>query len=98
MNLEEIAGDLIAALEENRPDQADVRHYALCFAEEAGEFIGAYRRYAGIARRAGSPEEVGDELADVLITASTVAVALGIDIEEAVKRKLDKIYSRGWRE
>ncbi|HEX5120465.1 MAG TPA: hypothetical protein VFW65_35235 [Pseudonocardiaceae bacterium] len=50
--------------------------------EEAGEFIGAYRRCAGLARRRGNLQDVHAELADVLITAYVTAAELGLTIDE----------------
>jgi NTP pyrophosphatase (non-canonical NTP hydrolase) len=71
---------------------------AICIAEEAGELLGAYRRWAGKARRSGSFEDVRKEIADVLIVTAVFAADLGIDIDQAVQDKLEIIYSRGWKE
>jgi NTP pyrophosphatase (non-canonical NTP hydrolase) len=71
---------------------------ALCVAEEAGELVGAYRRWAGKARRPGTRRDLEDEIADVLIVTATFAERAGIDLNEAIARKLTTIYSRGWRE
>jgi NTP pyrophosphatase (non-canonical NTP hydrolase) len=49
--------------------------------EEAGEFIGAYRRWTGLARRPGTVQDVHAELADVLITAYVTAAELGLTID-----------------
>lgn len=70
----------------------------LMLAEEAGEFVAAYRRYMGWARRAGTHEDMIAELADIVIAACAVADSLDIDINEAVNRKLDRIFARGWSE
>ena len=67
---------------------------ALCVAEEAGEMVGAYRRYTGRARRTGTREELEHEIADVLITAAVLAEMLGIDIDKAVDDKLHIIYGQ----
>lgn len=100
MNLTEIADKLAATLEKEwlpaGGDFLDIQ--ALCIAEEAGELVGAYRRFSGKARRKGSLEDVRNEIADVLITTSIFARLLGIDIDAAVEDKLDIIYSRGWSE
>ncbi|MFI0487476.1 hypothetical protein [Actinomadura sp. 9N215] len=53
----------------------------LGLAEEAGEFVGAYRRAAGMARRTGGWDQVRDELADVAITAHVTANVLDAPIE-----------------
>lgn len=71
---------------------------ALCVAEEAGELVGAYRRWAGKARRAGTLRDLEDEIADVLIVTATFAERAGIDLNQAIARKLTAIYTRGWRE
>jgi NTP pyrophosphatase (non-canonical NTP hydrolase) len=71
---------------------------ALCVAEEAGELVGAYRRWAGKARRKGSFRDVEDEVADVLLTTAVFAVRAGVDLDAVVERKLTEIYSRGWSE
>ena len=70
----------------------------LCLAEEAGEFTAAYRRWAGMARRRGTWDEVCAELADVVITAYVTARVLGIDLDAAWHAKADLILSRGWRQ
>jgi NTP pyrophosphatase (non-canonical NTP hydrolase) len=71
---------------------------ALALAEETGEFVGAVRRHYGMARRGGSFADVETELADVVITAFVTAHTMGIDLEAAIRAKLDVIYSRGWRD
>jgi len=71
---------------------------ALCVAEEAGELVGAYRRWAGKARRTGTRRELEDEVADVLIVTACFAERAGIDLSAAITAKLAVIYSRGWRE
>jgi NTP pyrophosphatase (non-canonical NTP hydrolase) len=102
MELQGIAIQLDHDLRANRcpgitdANQLDVQ--ALCVAEEAGELVGAYRRYAGKARLAGTLREVEDEVAYVLIVTAVFAERAGIDINAAVARKLTVIYSRGWRE
>ena len=101
-DLREIGRDLRARLYANRrpaitdANQLDVQ--ALCVAEEAGELVGAYRRWAGKARRTGTRRDLEDEIADVLITTAVFAERAGIDINEVIARKLAVIYSRGWRE
>jgi NTP pyrophosphatase (non-canonical NTP hydrolase) len=103
MNLADIARKLDSDLSLNKApnsmitcdNQLDVQ--ALCVAEEAGELVGAYRRWAGKARRPGSLEDVCQEVADVLIVTAVFAVRMGIDIDAAVEDKLKIIYSRGWR-
>lgn len=67
----------------------------LCVAEEAGEFVGAYRRWSGQARRSGTKEEMANELADVLVTCFTAAESLGIDLPKALVEKAGIIMNRG---
>lgn len=71
---------------------------AICVAEEAGELLGAYRRWSGRARRPGSLADVQAEIADVLIVTAMFAHRLGVDITAAVEDKLKVIYARRWRE
>lgn len=70
----------------------------LCLAEETGEFVAAYRRWAGLARRTGPWEQVAAELADVVITAYVTARVLGIDLDAAWREKAGFILARGWRD
>lgn len=102
IDLEKIAADLDARLTENRRPAMNDENIrliqALCVAEEAGELVGAFRRYSGMARRAGTIEELSGEVADVIIVTCVFALRMGISVEEALKGKLGVIYSRGWKE
>lgn len=69
----------------------------LALAEEAGEAVRALRRYLGVARRSGTLGELEEELADVVFTAYIVAHYVGSDLNAAILRKAEKIFSRGWR-
>jgi NTP pyrophosphatase (non-canonical NTP hydrolase) len=75
-----------------------VQRQVLGLAEETGEFVGAYRRWSGQARRSGTADEMVEELADVIITAFVTAHELDVDINAAIGAKLAKIHTRGWRE
>lgn len=89
---------IVAALRANGfVDDGGVRQ-VLALAEETGEFVGAYRRFAGLARRSGTAEEMHAELADVVITAYVTAEELGFDLDKAIADKLAVVFSRGWRE
>lgn len=67
----------------------------LCLAEEAGEAVRAYRQWAGLARRHDATiEDLGEELADVIITATHAAFLLGVDLDVAVWEKLHAIEHR----
>ena len=70
----------------------------LALAEEAGEFTAAYRRWAGMAQRTGTWDEVQAELADVVITAYVTAAVFGIDLDAAARAKTAVIFTRGWRQ
>lgn len=67
-------------------------------AEEVGEFVGAYRRWKGLARRSGTFDDVRHELADVVITSYVTAAVLDIDLARAIREKFHIIFSRGFRE
>jgi NTP pyrophosphatase (non-canonical NTP hydrolase) len=100
--LKEFAARLQCDLDLNRRDGLETQDLldlqALCVAEEAGEMVGAYRRWAGKARRLGTFDELRDEVADVLIVTAVFAHLAGIDIDQAIADKAVKIYSRGWKE
>jgi NTP pyrophosphatase (non-canonical NTP hydrolase) len=101
-DLRQIARHLDVQLRANRrpaiTDASALDVQALCVAEEAGELVGAYRRWAGKARRTGTRRELEDEVADVLIVTAVFAERAGIDLDAAIAAKLTVIYSRGWRE
>lgn len=75
---------------------------ALALAEECGEFVGAYRRWSGQARRNGATaagrREMEMELADVVITAYITAAALGFDLDARVAEKLALVRERPAKE
>lgn len=70
----------------------------LAVAEEAGEFVGAMRRWTGQARRNGTEQEAQAELADVILSAYCMAEVMGWDADELLKAKIDKVMTRGWKE
>jgi len=69
----------------------------LVIAEEAGEAVQKIRRHLGLGRSEASIDEVAEELADVIISTAVTAALLGIDIDQAVDTKLDRIIDRGGR-
>jgi len=73
----------------------DPNRAVLCVAEEAGEFVGAYRRWSGQARRSGTHGDMASELADVLVTCFTAAASLGVDLPVALNDKAKVIMRRG---
>jgi NTP pyrophosphatase (non-canonical NTP hydrolase) len=74
--------------------QLDVQ--ALCVAEAAGQLIGAYRRWARPCATTGTRRDLEAEVADVLIATAVFAERAGIDLDQAIARKLAVIYTRGW--
>ena len=74
----EIAAHLAAA---GFPKGGAATRQIHCLAEEAGELVGAHRRYAGMARRSGDIDEVRAELADVAIATYVMAGTLGAELE-----------------
>jgi NTP pyrophosphatase (non-canonical NTP hydrolase) len=97
MNLPEIIRQhVVPKLHANGFTSVDTQ--VLCLAEEAGEAVGAYRRWSGQARRSGTFEELRAELADVVITAYVLANFLDTDLDQAIESKMQKILTRGWRD
>ncbi|MGI8449400.1 MAG: hypothetical protein ACR2MP_19920, partial [Streptosporangiaceae bacterium] len=66
-----------ACLREDFPAATLRVQQVLCLAEETGAFVGAYRRWAGLARRTGPWDDVQAATADVL----------GIDLDAAWRAK-----------
>lgn len=64
--------------------QDSARRQMLGLAEEAGEFVGAYRRWVGLARRGGTAKQVWAELADVVITAYVTAVEVNVHLDDSI--------------
>jgi NTP pyrophosphatase (non-canonical NTP hydrolase) len=96
--LPEFAAFAAGKLRENFGADALAVMSVLNLAEEAGEFTGAYRRWAGLARRAGSREDMEAELADVVLAAYVAAEALEFDLEAAWRAKAEVVTTRGWKE
>ncbi len=70
--------------------------YAL--AEEVGEFVGAMRRWHGMARQNGTEDEAKAALADVILSAYCAADLMGWDVDEIVNSKYAVMQQRGWKE
>lgn len=81
ISLTEQARAIRARLHANGFTEEPVYRQTLGLIEEVGEFAGAYRRYRGMARRAGSFDEVRMELADVVITAAVTAAEMDVDLD-----------------
>lgn len=80
------------------PDKDQRIMQTLCVGEEAGEFVGAVRKYLGMARRSGDFDSVRYELADVIISAYVAAEALQFDVDAAIEEKSVVILTRGWKQ
>lgn len=99
MDLQAMARDISLKLETaGFPRSEAATRQVLNLAEEVGEFVGAYRRWKGMARRKGTFDDVAKELADVVITAYVTAFELRVHLDEEIAAKLEVIYSRGWHE
>lgn len=80
VDLAAFAATVVERLKENFPPEQLPEQQVCCLAEEAGEFVGAYRRAAGMARRPGPWEDVQLELADVVMAAYVTAIGLNLDL------------------
>lgn len=99
VDMPQVAAEILARLRDaGFPAEGSQNRQVLALAEETGEFVGAYRRWSGQARRTGTFEEMRAELADVVICAWLTAAELGIDLEAAIGDKLEVIFERGWRD
>lgn len=93
------ADDIVRELRANGFRAVDAANrQVLCLAEECGEFVAAFRRWSGQARRTGTFEDMRAELADVVITAYVTAAELNIDLDRATREKVAVMFGRGWRE
>jgi NTP pyrophosphatase (non-canonical NTP hydrolase) len=68
--------------------------HVLKLAEESGEACRAWLRAGGLARSRGSDEELGEELADVVITAWVIALLRGLDLAAAIGDKHAELLTR----
>jgi NTP pyrophosphatase (non-canonical NTP hydrolase) len=96
--LAELGASIALNLREHFPANRENERQVLALAEEVGELVGAYRRWAGMARRTGPWSDVVAELADVAISAYVLAATLGIDLDAACQRKAQTIFARGWKD
>lgn len=76
------AADLAVALTNNGFHNPPGLVHAMALAEEAGEFVGAVRRWLGMARRHGSHAELAAEAVDVLIVSLVTCHDLGRDVDK----------------
>jgi NTP pyrophosphatase (non-canonical NTP hydrolase) len=78
--------------EDDSPRQQTLRNLAISLNLEASEVLEYFQWNDAL----GDPEGLSDELADVTLYLLQIASIAGIDLEEAVMRKLDKNYQRTW--
>lgn len=86
LSLPALGAFIAAKLREHFPAEDERDRQVLALAEEAGEFVGAYRRAAGMARRTGTWDDVEAELADVAITAYVTAHVLDVTVDLPAER------------
>jgi NTP pyrophosphatase (non-canonical NTP hydrolase) len=72
--------------------------WMLKLAEENGEAVQAYNRFAGWSRKVGPIEHVAKELGDVLYCCFILAEKLGIDLDESAAANFDDVMTRGFKE
>lgn len=68
--------------------------HVLKLSEETGEAVRAWFRVRGLARSPGTPGELAEELADVVITAYALAEHLGLDLPAAIGAKHAVLLTR----
>ena len=91
-DLQDLSVEIVKRLREHFPDTDLAQQQVLCLAEEAGEFVGAYRRWAGMARRSGPWEDVQAELSDLAITAYVTANVIGVaDVLDSVRESIGEL-------
>jgi NTP pyrophosphatase (non-canonical NTP hydrolase) len=78
----------IADAHEQRTGASSAMIAGLLVAEEAGEAVQQLRRHLGHARRGATADDVGAELADIVISAALLAKLLGTDLAMHVNAKL----------
>ncbi|MCE2470385.1 MAG: nucleotide pyrophosphohydrolase [Anaerolineae bacterium] len=79
---------------EDSPKRQTQRNLAISLVLEASEVLEHFQWNSEVSR----PDELADELADVMLYLLQLASCSGIDLGEAVMTKLDKNKAREWRE
>ncbi|MCY3977085.1 MAG: nucleotide pyrophosphohydrolase [Chloroflexi bacterium] len=79
-------------LEENSPKQQTRRNLAISLVLEATEVLEHFQW----GEEAERPDELADELADVMLFLLQLAALSEIDLGKAVMDKLQKNYARDW--
>jgi NTP pyrophosphatase (non-canonical NTP hydrolase) len=80
--------------EADSPRQQTLRNLAISLNLEASEVLEHFQWNGDL----DDPIGLSDELADVTLYLLQIASIAGIDLEEAVMKKLDKNYQRSWDE
>ena len=78
--------------EHDSPRPQTLRNLAISLSLEAGEVLEHFQWNDD----QPDEDELGDELADVALYLLQIASVAGIDLEQAVLRKLDRNYGRSW--
>ena len=98
MNLQELTDEMHNFVraqgwyEPDSPRPQNLRNLAISLSLEAGEVLEYFQWNDDLPGN----EELGDELADVTLYLLQIASVAGIDLEDAVLRKLDRNYGRSW--
>ncbi|PZP39634.1 MAG: hypothetical protein DI585_03485 [Pseudomonas fluorescens] len=79
----------------------DFRHELALLVEEVGELAKAHRKISSHghlteSQRTESSDSVGEEMADVLIYLCSLANVSGVNLEAALRAKLEKNQNREW--
>lgn len=78
--------------EENSPRPQTLRNLAISLTLEASEVLEHFQ-WSG---KQGEEDHLEDELADVALYLLQIASIAGIDLEQAILKKLEKNYGRTW--
>lgn len=81
-------------LKEDSPKRQTPRNLAISLVLEASEVLELFQWSDEVSR----PDELADELADVMLYLLQLASFSGIDLGQAVMTKLEKNYARDWRD
>jgi NTP pyrophosphatase (non-canonical NTP hydrolase) len=69
--------------------------WALCMAGEAGETCDAVKKMLTRHKRSGrTPEDIGSEIADVIVYLDLLADSLGLDMWDCVVSKFNEVSDR----
>ncbi|MFH0961210.1 MAG: MazG nucleotide pyrophosphohydrolase domain-containing protein [archaeon] len=87
-----------AHFREKWPELKDETRLALAQAvklsEEAGELAEQVLKAQGFQRKEKTGGSVAEEIADVIFATALIADSCGVDLEDALGKKLEKLYGR----